>query len=135
MIAENIEKLVHRIRGTFPSSGIPLNMVIETWQQDVFLLNTPVENARKAMPLVEAFGKFPSLPEFRDMVRRANHVEAEKKPCVTCDSTGWDIGLRMSRTKETPSSREGWWTIDEMPQTQTWKGHEYTYAVPCNCGN
>ncbi len=129
MNAEGIEKLVHKIRGTFPSQQVSFNAVIDTWQQDEFLLKTKYETALKVMPMVEKYGKFPSLPDFRNMVAELTKEARETIACDKCDGTGWDTGLDMMYLG--PDQ----WQIVRWGYTQTFKNHTYTAAVKCNCGN
>lgn len=128
MNAEGIEKLVHKIRGTFPSQQISFTAVIDAWKDDQFLLSTRYETALEAMPLVEAHGKFPSLPEFRNMVR-GKPKQQNKIPCDRCGMSGWDTGQDLMLVSA------GHYQVVSWGYTQQFKGHEYTYAKRCNCGN
>lgn len=129
MNAQGIEKMVHTIRGIFPSTNISFNNVIEVWQQDQFLLKTSFDSAQKALPLVEKHGKFPSLPELRELIQKVIFKEPEKVECKRCDSTGWDTGQDLML------NANGSWQVVSWGYTQTFKNHEYTYARRCNCGN
>ena len=129
MNAEGIEKLVHKIRGTFPSQQISFNAVIDAWKDDQFLIDTKYEKAMAALPLVEAHGKFPSLPEFRKMVAGANAYVKSEIECDRCGGSGWDTGQDLMMVSQ------GQYQVVSWGYTQRFKGHEYTYAKKCVCGN
>ena len=129
MNGEGIEKLVHKIRGTFPSQQISFNAVIDAWKDDEFLTKTKYEKALAALPLVEAHGKFPSLPEFRKMITGSNSSMKTTIECDRCGSSGWDTG------QDVVLNEHGSWQVMQWNYTQTFKEHEYTYAKKCGCGN
>jgi hypothetical protein len=129
MNTEGIEKLVHKIRGTFPSQQISFNAVIDAWKDDQFLLETRYEKALAAMPLVEAYGKFPSLPEFRNMISGLNTSVKEMIKCDRCGGSGWDTGQDVMQVSE------GQYKVVSWGYTREFDGHEYTCAKKCNCGN
>jgi hypothetical protein len=131
---ENIERMVHRIRGIFPSQQISFNAVIETWQEDAYLQSVSTEEARKAMPMVEALGKCPSLPQMRDMIRKANTKEVAEKVCADCDGNRWITGidLMLVDAKADPKLQ---YKMVSQPFSAYVKSldHTYSYVKRCKC--
>jgi hypothetical protein len=131
---QSIEKMVHHIRGTFPSQQISFNMVIERWQGDAYLQSIHPDEAYKAMPLVEALGKFPDLPMFRDMIRKANTKEVAEKVCADCDGTRWITGidLMLVDAKADPKLQ---YKMVSQPFSAYVKSmdHTYSYVKRCKC--
>jgi hypothetical protein len=129
---QSIEKMVHHIRGTFPSQQISFNAVIEVWQGDAYLQSVTPDAAYKAMPMIEDFGKFPSLPQMRDMIRKANNKDIAEKKCPECDGNGWltGIDLMLVDAHAHPSLQ---YKQEQGAYTQTFRNHEYSYAKRCKC--
>ena len=129
---QNIESMVHKIRAIFPSQQISFNVVIEVWQQDQFLQSVTPDEVRKAMPLVEEFGKFPSLPQMRDMIRKSNHKDIQEKKCNDCDGNRWLTGIDLMLVDATAHPSMQYRQVQGV-YTQTFSNHEYTYAKRCKC--
>jgi hypothetical protein len=129
METQNIEKMVHRIRGIFPSNQIFFTAVVDAWQQDDFLLSITPDEARRAIPLIEEHGTFPSLPEMRDLIRKANNKEKPVIECDKCGQTGWDTGLDMMYLGNDQ------WKVVRWRFGQTYEGRKYSAAKRCDCGN
>jgi hypothetical protein len=129
---QNIESMVHKIRAIFPSQQISFNVVIEVWQQDQFLQSVTPDEVRKAMPLVEEFGKFPSLPQMRDMIRKANHKDIQEKKCNDCDGNRWLTGIDLMLVDATAHPSLQYRQVHGV-YTQAFSNHEYTYAKRCKC--
>ena len=129
---QSIEKMVHHIRATFPSQQISFNMVIERWQEDSFLQSVHPNDAYKAMPLIEELGKFPSLPQFRDMVRKATHKDIPKAKCNDCEGNRWITGIDLMLVDATAHPSLQYKQVQGV-YTQTFRNHEYSYAKRCKC--
>ena len=131
---QSIEKMVHYIRGTFPSQQISFNMVIERWQGDPYLQSVHPDEAYKAMPLVEALGKFPDLPVFRDMIRKANAKEITEKVCADCDGTRWITGIDLMLVDATADPKLQYKMVSQ-PFSAYVKSldHTYSYVKRCKC--
>ena len=129
---QSIEKMVHHIRGTFPSQQISFNAVIEVWQGDAYLQSVTPDAAYKAMPMIEDFGKFPSLPQMRDMIRKANETETSDKRCDLCDGNRWVTGIDLMLVDAHAHSTLQYRQV-QGAYTQTFRNHEYSYAKRCKC--
>jgi excinuclease UvrABC ATPase subunit len=131
---ENIERMVHRIRGIFPSQQISFNAVIETWQEDAYLQSVSTEEARKAMPMVEALGKCPSLPQMRDMIRKANSKEIAQKVCADCSGNGFITGIDLMLVDATADPKLQYKMVAQPYKTKVRSmDHEYSYVTRCKC--
>lgn len=125
-----IEGMIDRIVGIFPAHNVSRNAMKSTWSQDDYLLDVDVNLARQVIPLVEAHGRIPSLPEIKQMFRQlmqTHRVSEEAVTCAVCDSTGWDNGRRIERTAN------GSYEITHEFATETHLGNTYTVVRPCFC--
>lgn len=131
MTPSQIEGMIDRIVGIFPSHQVSRNTMKSTWSLDDFLLSVDVEDGRKVISLVEAHGKIPSLPEMKQLFRRMWDVNAiHQKITVRCDvcrNTGWDDGFR--ETEEIM----GQYAVTQERYTETHFGVTYTVVQPCAC--
>jgi hypothetical protein len=131
---QSIEKMVHHIRGTFPSQQISFNMVIERWQSDPYLQSVHPDEAYKAMPLVEALGKFPDLPVFRDMIRKANTKEVAEKVCADCAGNRFITGIDLMLVDATADPKLQYKMVAQPYSTRVRSmSHEYSYVTRCKC--
>lgn len=131
MTPAQIEGMIDRIAGIFPSSNFSRNAMKSTWSMDDFLLTVDVEDARKVMDLVEIHGKIPSLPEIKQLLRTmwdkgAVYQKIEIK-CDVCRNTGWDDGFR--ETEEIM----GQFRVTQERYTEVHWGNTYTVVYPCAC--
>lgn len=122
-----IEGMIDRICGLFPTSQIGRNTVKNAWTADDFLLFQSVEDARNILPIImDNHEKFPSLKEVHRAFRllRKPAIEQTVVVCEICDGNGWDTGERWNyQTKELLCERN----------TKTVLGRKYTYVVRCKC--
>ncbi len=127
MTPAQIEGMIDRIVGVFPAHNVSRNTMKATWGQDTYLLSIDVDDARKVMPLVEEFGKIPSLPEIKRMFSQLFNAnrKIEFKACDICHGDGWDTGLRVGANG----------VILQDYYTETENGNTYTVVRRCACGN
>jgi len=131
---QNIEAMVHKIRAIFPSQQISFNIVIEVWQQDQFLQSATPDEARKAIPLVEALGKFPSLPQMRDMIRKANTKEVAEKVCSYCEGNRFITGIDLMLVDAKADPKLQYKMVAQPYNTKVKSmDHMYTYVTRCKC--
>jgi len=131
---KNIEAMVHKIRAIFPSQQISFNIVIEVWQQDQFLQTATPDEVKKAMPLVEALGKFPSLPQMRDMIRKANTKEVAEKVCSYCDGNRFITGIDLMLVDAKADPKLQYKMVAQPYSTRVRSmSHEYSYVTRCKC--
>jgi len=118
-----IEGMIDRICGMYATHNVGRNSMKGAWTQDDFLLDVPVETGRDVLPLVEAHGKIPSLPEIKNLIRRVMRhdggVAGVTNPnCTICGGSGWDCGV-------TADNYEGYTRIE--------KGITYRFSKLCPC--
>jgi hypothetical protein len=95
-----IEGMIDRLCGLFPTTQIGRNTVKNAWITDEFLLDATVDEARLVVEWVKEWcDKFPaSLKEMRKifiLVRNRKPVDVKSgKGCTICDGTLWDNGIR-----------------------------------------
>ena len=91
-----IDQMIDKICGMFPTVPVPRNGMKAAWGADNFLHTVTVEQGREVMALVEKHNTVPSLPELKIMLRSIvkNH-DNEKPVCDICNGTGWDDGMRI----------------------------------------
>ena len=127
MTPAQIEGMIDRICGLFPSGQVSLTKAKHAWTADDFLLLQDVNDARRVIPIImENHEKFPSLKEVHSAFRLLHKPLTEQTVvvCEICDGNGWDNGKRWNyNAKELIC--EGF--------TKTVMGHTYTYVVPCKC--
>jgi hypothetical protein len=118
--------MIDRICGIYPAHQVSRNTMKATWGQDTYLLSADVEDARRVMPLVEEFGKIPSLPEMKRLFGRLfnENLKLEASECTDCDSTGWDTGMRTT-------FKGGVYEIIHDYYTEASLGRTYTVVRPC----
>ena len=131
---QNIEAMIHKMRAIFPSQQISFNAVIEHWQDDAFLQAATPDEARKAMPLVEALGKFPSLPQMRDMIRKANEKNVQQNMCKDCDGNRWLTGIDLMLVDASADPKLQYKMVAQPYSAKVRSmGHKYSYVTRCKC--
>jgi hypothetical protein len=128
-----IEGMVDRICGLFPTTQIGRNTVKNAWVTDEFLLDADVDDARKVTDWIKINSeKFPhSLRELHSIfhkVQGKSEIKSEIK-CDLCKGLLWDDGITYSS--------DGRRLTDQYTQTyiyNTEKGtKEFTYKVVLPC--
>lgn len=101
MTPMQIEGMVDRICGLFPTTIIGRNTVKNAWTTDEFLLNASVEDARKATDWIKINSeKFPaSLREMHNIFRKVtgSHQIKSEMLCDVCNGELWDDGVRFDK--------------------------------------
>jgi hypothetical protein len=125
-----IEGMVDRICGLFPTTQIGRNTVKNAWVIDDFLLDASVEEARKVTDWIKANSdKFPqSLRELHNIFRKVRTLGVKNQPievsCDICKGMLWDDGIRYS---------ESGVRLNEQYEVEV-QGHTYKVVRPCpNC--
>lgn len=135
MTPAQIEGMIDRICGIYPTSNVYRKGMRSTWSQDDFLLTVDVEDGRKVMDLVELHGKIPSLPDIKQMLRSMWNSNATYQPivvkCEVCAESGWDTGIRMRFEPTAVYQRE----MTHDLYTEEFQGNTYTVVRPCACPN
>lgn len=91
-----IDSMIDRICGMYPTTPVPRNGMKALWREDALLLSIDVKQGRELMALVEKHNTIPSLPEIKGMVRTLlKESVGIVPPCMICNGTGWDDGLRI----------------------------------------
>jgi hypothetical protein len=128
MNSMQIEGMIDRICGLFPSSQVSLSKAKSAWANDDFLLYQSVEDARKVIPIImEDYDKFPSLKQVHTafkQLRRINEPAAVFHKCDICDGNGWDNGERWNFLDKI--------LLDEG-YTETHLGQQYKVVKKCVC--
>lgn len=130
MTPAQIEGMIDRICGLFPTTQIGRNTVKNAWTKDDFLLDATVEEARLVTDWIkDNCEKFPSsLKETKkifNLVRNKgnNTTTLDSKDCNICFGTLWDSGERYEGGKQI-----------SKPFVTVHKGHMYSVVKPCsNC--
>ena len=92
-----IDSMIDRICGMYPTTPVPRNGMKALWREDALLLSIDVKQGREVMGLIERHNAIPSLPEIKGMVRTLLKEVVESLPnCEICNGTGWDDGLRIA---------------------------------------
>ena len=131
---QNIEAMIHKMRAIFPSQQISFNAVIEHWQDDGFLQAATPDEVRKAMPLVEALGKFPSLPQMRDMIRKANEKNVQENKCKDCDGNRWLMGIDLMLVDASADPKLQYKMVAQPYSAKVRSmDHKYSYVTRCKC--
>jgi hypothetical protein len=125
-----IEGMIDRICGLFPTTQIGRNTVKNAWVVDDFLLAADLEDSRKALDWIKLNSeKFPSsLREMHNIIRKVQgkHEIKSEISCDVCDGTLWDNGVRYSGG-DNPQQ------ITQQPTTM-FMGRQYKVVHPCpNC--
>jgi hypothetical protein len=130
MTPMQIEGMVDRICGLFPTTQIGRNTVKNAWVTDEFLLDAHVDDARKVTDWIKTNSdKFPaSLRELHNIFRKVKGLGVKNQPievqCDICLGMLWDDGIRYSKDGVRLSSQ----------YTTEVRGHIYTVVRPCpNC--
>ena len=130
MTPMQIEGMVDRICGLFPTTQIGRNTVKNAWTVDDFLLEADVDEARKVTDWIKANSdKFPaSLRELHNIFRKVRGLGAKNQPieikCDICLGTLWDDGIRYSQEGK---------RLSEQYELEV-HGHVYKVVRPCpNC--
>ena len=130
MTPAQIEGMVDRICGLFPTTQIGRNTVKNAWVIDDFLLDASVEEARKVTDWIKANSdKFPqSLRELHNIFRKVRTLGVKNQPievkCDICKGMLWDDGIRYS---------ESGVRLNEQYEVEV-QGHTYKVVRPCpNC--
>lgn len=96
MTPMQIDQMIDKICGMFPTVPVPRNGMKAAWGADHFLQTVTVEQGREVMSLVEKHNTVPSLPEIKTMLRSIIKKQQDDKPvCEICNGTGWDDGMRI----------------------------------------
>ena len=91
-----IDTMIDRICGMYPTTPVPRNGMKALWREDALLLSIDVKQGREVMVLVEKHNTIPSLPEIKSMVRTIlKETVGSVPPCTICNGTGWDDGMRI----------------------------------------
>ena len=130
MTPAQIEGMVDRICGLFPTTQIGRNTVKNAWVIDDFLLDASVEEARKVTDWIKANSdKFPqSLRELHNIFRKVRTLGVKNQPievsCDICKGMLWDDGIGYSETGV---------RLSEQYEVEV-QGHTYKVVRPCpNC--
>ena len=130
MTPMQIEGMVDRICGLFPTTQIGRNTVKNAWTVDDFLLDADVDEARKVTDWIKANSdKFPaSLRELHNIFRKVRGLGTNNQPietkCDICNGMLWDDGIRYSQDGKRLSEQ----------YEQEAHGHIYKVVRPCpNC--
>lgn len=133
MTPAQIEGMIDRICGIYPTSNIYRKGMRSTWSLDDFMLSVDVEDGRKVLQFVEMHGKIPSLPEMKQMFRAMWNKQPTNErvqiKCEVCAETGWDDGIRMERDS---TAVYGWKMVQGL-STEQFQGNTYTVVRPCAC--
>jgi hypothetical protein len=128
MTPMQIEGMIDRICGLFPTTQIGRNTVKNAWVVDDFLLAADLEDSRKALDWIKLNSeKFPaSLKEMHNIIRKVqgSHKIKSDIQCDLCKGSLWDDGITYSS-----DGRQ----LTEQP-TVVFHGHTYKVVRPCpNC--
>ena len=92
-----IDSMIDKICGMYPTTPVPRNGMKALWREDALLLSIDVKQGREVMSLIERHNAIPSLPEIKGMVRTLlKEVVEGLPPCEICNGTGWDDGMRIA---------------------------------------
>ena len=119
-----IDSMIDRICGMYPTTPVPRNGMKALWREDALLLSIDVKQGRELMVLVEKHNTIPSLPEIKGMVRTLlKESVGIVPPCMICNGTGWDDGLRI----------EDGVVVHELYPVVDVSGKVCTTVVRCEC--
>ena len=126
MTPMQIEGMVDRICGLFPTTQIGRNTVKNAWTVDDFLLDADVDDARKVTDWIKMNSdKFPhSLRELHSIfykVQGKSEIKSEIQ-CDRCKGLLWDDGVTYSS-----DGRQ----LTQQP-TEVFQGHTYKVVRPCS---
>ena len=126
MTPAQIEGMIDRICGLFPTGQVSLAKAKHAWTADDFLLLQDVNDARKVIPIIlENHDKFPNL---KDVQKAFRHIRQPAKQmivlCDICDGNGWDTGRRWDYATKTLICEGFTKIVFDRP---------YSYVVRCQC--
>jgi len=120
-----IEGMVDRICGLFPTTQIGRNTVKNAWTVDDFLLDADVDEARKVTDWIKINSdKFPaSLKEMHSIFRKVRGQTETKSEikCDICKGSLWDDGITYSA--------DGRQITEQYRMVM--QGHTYRVVRPC----
>lgn len=133
MTPAQIEGMVDRICGLFPTTQIGRNTVKNAWVTDQFLLDADVDAARKVTDWIKINSeKFPhSLRELHNIFHKVSgsHQIKSEIECKVCKGLLWDDGISYSD--------DGRRLTDQYTQTYVYKTDtgikKFTYKVVLPC--
>ena len=133
MTPAQIEGMVDRICGLFPTTQIGRNTVKNAWVTDQFLLDADVDDARKVTDWIKINSeKFPhSLRELHNIFHKISGKSEIKSEinCDLCKGLLWDDGITYSD--------DGRRLTDQYTQTHIYRTDtgtkEFTYKVVLPC--
>ncbi len=119
-----IDSMIDRICGMYPTTPVPRNGMKALWREDALLLSIDVKQGREVMGLIERHNAIPSLPEIKGMVRTLLKEVVESLPtCTICNGTGWDDGERI----------EDGVILHERVTSIDMRGNVCTTVTKCEC--
>ena len=119
-----IDSMIDKICGMYPTTPVPKNGMKSLWRDDALLLSIDVKQGREIMGLVEKHNTIPSLPEIKGMFRTLlKQSVGSVPPCTICNGTGWDDGLRI---EDGVIVRERFANVDV-------RGNVCTAVMKCEC--
>ena len=126
MTPAQIEGMIDRICGLFPSGQVSVAKAKHAWTADDFLLLQDVNDARKVIPIIlENHDKFPNL---KDVQKAFRHIRQPARQmivlCDICDGNGWDTGRRWDYATKTLICEGFTKIVFDRP---------YSYVVRCQC--
>ena len=126
MTPAQIEGMIDRICGLFPSGQVSLAKAKHAWTADDFLLLQDVNDARKVIPIIlENHDKFPNLKDVQKAFRLIRQPAKQMIVlCDICDGNGWDTGRRWDYATKTLICEGFTKIVFDRP---------YSYVVRCQC--
>jgi hypothetical protein len=119
-----IDSMIDKICGMYPTTPVPRNGMKALWREDALLLSIDVQQGREVMKLVEKHNTIPSLPEIKGMVRTLLKDSVGSVPtCTICNGTGWDDGMRI----------EDGIVIHDLYTVVDVRGKVCTTVIRCEC--
>lgn len=119
-----IDSMIDKICGMYPTTPVPRNGMKALWREDALLLSIDVQQGREVMKLVEKHNTIPSLPEIKGMVRTLlKDSVGSVPPCTICNGTGWDDGMRI----------EGGVVVHDLYTVVDVRGKVCTTVIRCEC--
>ena len=119
-----IDSMIDKICGMYPTTPVPRNGMKALWREDALLLSIDVKQGREVMMLVEKHNTIPSLPEIKSMIRTIiKETVGSVLPCTICNDTGWDDGMRI----------ENGIVIHDLYTVVDVRGKVCTTVIRCEC--
>ena len=136
MNEQEIVRLVNRVRGMMPQTGVPKDTVIDSWSSDKWLRTVELTFAQKDALLaeIEKLEAWPTLKQLKAFVMMSMatpEIDAIDR-CGICGDTGWDTGLRL-HAHETQKGNKYAYQVASDFNTTDLHGHTYTQVTPCEC--